>query len=257
MTAANYDFTGKVAVVTGAGGGMGRECAIAFARAGASVVVADIAVGIGKETVELITSAGGSAVFAATDVSQEADVAALVDAAVATYGGLDHAVNAAAIEIETQLLADSETADFDRLMSVNVRSVYLCLKYEIRAMLARGGGSIVNIASTNSFRPRRKQSGYTTSKHAVLGITKASAIEYAPLGIRINAIAPGAIDTPMLRHAMESRGSSEASIVEQLSLIGRLGHVDEIANAALWLCSEQSSFTVGHTLAVDAGYLVR
>jgi NAD(P)-dependent dehydrogenase (short-subunit alcohol dehydrogenase family) len=251
------DFTGRVALVTGGASGMGRATAQAFADAGASVVVADIAVEGGQETTETIHAGGGSASFVRTDVSQAADVEAAVNEALSRFGGLHCAVNAAAIETETTLLADCEESTFDRLIAVNLKSVFLCLKYEIRAMLQGDGGAIVNIASTNSFRPLPKQSVYTATKHAVVGMTKTAAIEYAGSGIRVNAIAPGAIDTPMLRGAMAARGSKEEDVLARLSLTGRFGTTSEIASAALWLCSPESSFTVGHVLAVDGGYLAR
>lgn len=251
------DFTGKVALVTGAASGMGRATALAFAAAGARVVAADVAVESGEETVKLIGQAGGEASFVRTDVSQAADVEAAVAAAVSSYGGLDCAANVAAIEIETTLLADCEESTFDRLVAVNLKSMFLCLKYELRAMLQRGGGAIVNIASTNSFRPLPKQAVYTATKHGVIGLTKTAAIEYAGSGIRVNAVAPGAIDTPMLRGAIAARGSDEAEVVRRLSLTGRFGDPSEIANAVLWLCSDEASYTVGHTLAVDGGYLAR
>ena len=170
---------------------------------------------------------------------------------------LDCAANVAAIETETTLLADCDEATFDRLVAVNLKSVFLCLKYEIRAMLERGGGAIVNIASTNSFRPLPKQAVYTATKHGVVGLTKTAAIEYAAAGIRINAVAPGAIDTPMLRGAMAARGSAEQDVLARLSLTGRFGQPAEIAHAVLWLCSDESAFTMGHVLAVDGGYLAR
>ena len=251
------DFAGKVALVTGAAGGMGRATAQAFAAAGAKVVAADIAADEGEQTAKLIRGNGGEAVFVRTDVSDAADVEAAVATAVNEYGGLDCAANMAAIETETTFLADCEEATFDRLVAVNLRSIFLCLKYEIRAMLQRGGGSIVNIASTNSFRPLPKQAVYTATKHGVIGLTKTAAIEYAGKGIRVYAVAPGAIDTPMLRGAIAARGSDEAEVISRLSLIGRFGDPTEIANAVLWLCSDRSTYTIGHTLAVDGGYLVR
>ena len=251
------DFASKVALVTGAAGGMGRATAQAFAAAGAKVVAADIAADEGEQTAKLIRGNGGEAVFVRTDVSDAADVEAAVATAVNEYGGLDCAANMAAIETETTFLVDCEEATFDRLVAVNLRSIFLCLKYEIRAMLQRGGGSIVNIASTNSFRPLPKQAVYTATKHGVIGLTKTAAIEYAGKGIRVNAVAPGAIDTPMLRGAIAARGSDEAEVISRLSLVGRFGDPTEIANAVLWLCSDGSTYTVGHTLAVDGGYLAR
>jgi glucose 1-dehydrogenase len=251
------DFSGKVALVTGAAGGMGHATALAFAAAGAQVVAADIAVDGGEQTVADIRAAGGEAVFVRTDVSRADDVQAAVERAVSSYGGLDCAANMAAIETETTLLADCEEATFDRLVAVNLKSIFLCLKYEIRAMLQRGAGSIVNIASTNSFRPLPKQAAYTATKHGIIGLTKTAAIEYAGAGIRVNAVAPGAIDTPMLRGALAARGSKEADVIARLSLVNRFGDPAEIANAVLWLCSDQSSYTMGHVLAVDGGYLAR
>jgi NAD(P)-dependent dehydrogenase (short-subunit alcohol dehydrogenase family) len=252
-----YDMTGKVALVTGGAQGMGRAIAYAFADAGCSVVVADISVAGGEETVTTIRNSGGAASFQSCDVADATQVEQLVSFAVSTYGRIDYAVNAAAIEGESVPLAELDDDLFDRLQAVNVRSVYLCMKHEINAMLVTGGGAIVNIASTNSFRPQPHQAAYTTSKHAVLGLTKSAAIDYAPKGIRINAIVPGSIDTPMLRNAMARRGRDEKDVISRLSLLGRFGRPDEIAAAALWLCSDASSFTVGHALAVDAGYLAR
>ena len=251
-------FDGKVALVTGAASGMGRAIALAFAAEGAKVVAVDVNDDGGAETVSLLAAAGGTGRYVHTDVANAAEVDAAVAEAVGGYGGLHAAVNAAAIETESSALVDCEEAAFDRMMAVNVKGVFLCMRAELRAMVAQGtGGTIVNFSSTNAFRPQPHQAAYTTAKHAITGLTKAAAIDYAGQGIRINAIAPGSIDTPMLRNAMERRGRSEADVVSRLSLIGRFGTVDEIAAAALWLCSDESSFTMGHTLAVDGGYLAR
>ena len=255
------DFTGEVVLVTGAAGGMGRAIAVAFANAGAHVVMGDVDEASGAET-ERIVGEKGDGVFVRTDVSDATSVAALVAAAVDRYGALHCAVNAAAIENETRTLHECPDDDFERMHAVNVRGVFLCLKHEIAAMLGNeagpaGRGSIVNIASTNSFRPQHDQPAYTASKHAVMGLTRSAAIDYAAQGIRINAICPGVIDTPMLRNAMARRGRDPQDVVKRLSLVGRFGTPEEIAAAALWLCSDASSFTLGHALAVDAGYLVR
>lgn len=258
MGAVGVSFVGEVALVTGGAGGMGRAISTAFAAAGAKVVVADVDDVGGAETIRLAEAAGGEAVYVWCDVSSAAAVEAAVGVAVDRFGGLHCAVNAAAIENETLPLADCDDEVFDRMQAVNVRGVFLSMKYELRAMLAAGTrGAIVNIASTNSVRPQPNQPAYTTSKHAVLGMTRSAAIDYAAHGIRINAILPGSIDTPMLRNAMERRGRVESEVVSRLSLIGRFGRPDEIAQAALWLCSDGASFTMGHALAVDAGFLAR
>ena len=259
MSAMSYDFQGRTALVTGGASGMGQATALAFAEAGANVVVADVAVEGGKETVATIEQAGGHAVFVPTDVADAAAVEALVHEAVSTYGSLDFAMNGAAIENETGPLAECPDAVFDRMISVNLKSVFLCLKYEIRAMARNGqrGGAIVNIASTNAFRPQPNQPAYTASKHGVLGLTRAAAMDYAAAGIRINAVCPGAIETPMLMGAIEARGRDPQEVADRLSLLQRFGQPSEIARAVLWLCSEESSFTVGHALAVDGGYLAR
>ncbi len=252
-------FDGRSAIVTGGAGGMGRAIALAFSAAGSRVVVSDVADAGGEETVALIRAAGGEAIYLHTDVSSDAEVRAMVDLAVSSYGGLDFAVNAAAIEFEVDYLADLAESDWDRMIDVNLKSVFLCMKHEINAMLGtdREGSAIVNIASTNSYRPQAHQSAYTASKFGVLGVTKSAAVDYAPRGIRINAICPGSIDTPMLRGAMEKRGRDPQEVADRLSLIGRFGTVDEIAAAALWLCSGAAGFTMGHALAVDGGYLSR
>ncbi len=251
------NFDGKSVIVTGGSGGMGRATAEAFAAAKAQVVVADLS-DAGEAVADAIRSGGGTAVFQRVDVADAASTEAMAQRAVDEFGRLDYAVNMAAIEGETERLADLDIGTFDRIIAINLRSIFLSMKYEIRAMLASGhGGAIVNIGSTNSFRPQPHQSGYTASKHGVIGLTRSAAIDYAGDGIRINAICPGAIDTPMLRNAMEQRGRGQEEIIARLSLVGRFGRPDEIAKAAMWLCSDDSSFTVGHALAVDGGYLAR
>ena len=249
---------GRVALVTGAASGMGRAIALAFAAEGAAVVVADVAVEGGERTAAEIADKGGRVLFSRTDVSDGADVRAAVDLAVREFGGLDHGVNAAAIENETQPLADCDEETYDRMLAVNLRSVFLCMKYEIRAMRTQGrGGTVVNIASTNSFRPQPHQAAYTASKHGVLGLTRAGAVDHAADGIRINAVCPGAIETPMLMGAIAARGRDPQEVAGRLSLFGRFGSPDEIARAVLWLSSDDSTFTTGHALAVDGGYLAR
>jgi NAD(P)-dependent dehydrogenase (short-subunit alcohol dehydrogenase family) len=195
--------------------------------------------------------------FVHCDVSDPASVSAAIAVTTGRFGGLHCAVNAAAIENETVPLHECDDDAFDRIQSINVRGIFLSMKHEIRAMLAGSGGAIVNIASTNAVRPQPNQPAYTASKHAVLGLTRSAAIDYAGRGIRINAICPGSIDTPMLRNAMQRRGRNPEEAVARLSLIGRFGTPQEIANAALWLCSDDASFVIGHPLAVDAGYLAR
>ena len=258
MGTTTMSFDGEVAFVTGAGGGMGRAISIAFAEAGAIVVLADIDVEQGRQSERLARAVGGDAVFVATDVSDAEQVAAAVAVAVDRYGRLDCAVNAAAIENESVPLHECGDDAFDRMQRINLRGVFLSMKHELRALLAGGGGgAIVNIASTNSVRPQPNQPAYTASKHGVLGLTRSAAIDYAARGIRINAICPGGIDTPMLRSAIERRGRDAGDVARRLSLNGRFGRPEEIAAAALWLCSDGASYTLGHALAVDAGYLAR
>jgi glucose 1-dehydrogenase len=250
------DLTDNAVIVTGATGGMGRAITARLAAAGADVVATDLSDAGADALLASAPAGGGSITFVAGDVSVSDDVAEVVATALRLHGHLDAAVNAAAIEFETVPLAECGDDDFDRMMRVNVRGVFLCMKHEIAAMLDAGRpGSIVNIASTNSFRPQHDQPAYTASKHAVLGLTRSAAVDYAGRGIRINAICPGAIDTPMLRNAMERRGRDAASTARRLSPLGRFGEPDEIAEAALWLVSPASSFTTGHALAVDGGML--
>jgi len=245
-------FAGKSVLVTGAAGGIGRAAALAFAGAGARVAVVDVDAKGGEDTVALIAQAGGEAFFVKADVSQSAQVEAMVAAVVERWGRLDCAFNNAGIEIEHLPLADSDEATFDRLIGVNVKGVWLCMKHEIRQMLKQGGGTIVNTASVAGLVGAPLMPLYAASKHAVVGLTKTAAAEYGKAGIRVNSVCPGIIRTPMLERALEREPRRENSIVKAHP-IGRLGEAEEIANAAVWLCSDAASFVTGHQLAVDGG----
>lgn len=246
------DFAGKSVLVTGGASGIGRAAALAFAREGARVTVSDVDDAHGEQTVGLIRAAGGEAIFVKADIAQAAQVEALIARTVAAWGRLDCAFNNAGIEIEHLPLAESDEATFDRLMSVNVKGVWLCMKHEIRQMLAQGGGAIVNTASVAGLIGAPLQGIYAATKHAVVGLTKTAAVEYGRAGIRVNTVCPGIIRTPMLDRALEREPSREKSI-RKVHPIGRLGEAEEIANAALWLCSDKASFVTGHQLAVDGG----
>jgi NAD(P)-dependent dehydrogenase (short-subunit alcohol dehydrogenase family) len=252
------DLRERVAIVTGAGMGMGAATALLLAARGASVIVADINKVAAEEIAQSIVAKGGKAHVVVTDVAEETDVVNLVDAAVAFFGRLDCAVNNAAIAPDLLPIADADMSIFDRIMRVNLRSVMLCMKYEIRQMLKQGtSGSIVNIGSVSSVRPQANNVAYVAAKHGVIGLTKTGSVEYAAKGIRINAVLPGAIDTPMLRHALQDTGFREEDFAPALSLFGRFGRPEEVAEASAWLCSDAASFVTGHSLAVEAGYLTR
>jgi NAD(P)-dependent dehydrogenase (short-subunit alcohol dehydrogenase family) len=246
------NFEDKVVLVTGAGGGIGRGTALAFARAGARVVVADIAAAAGEETAALVQAAGGQAVFIRTDVTRAGQVQAMVAQTVATYGRLDCAFNNAGIEEEHMRLADCSEETFDRIMGINVKGVWLCLKYQLAQMLEQGGGAIVNTASVAGLVGAPKMAAYSASKHAVLGLTKSAAIEYARKGIRVNAVCPGVIRTAMYERAVAADPQIGLAAA-QMHPVGRLGEVDEVAAVVLWLCSDAASFVTGHAHTVDGG----
>jgi glucose 1-dehydrogenase len=250
---------GKVAIVTGAAEGMGEATARLFAQAGAKVLAADVNVEVGEATVQRIVSAGGTASFIRADVSKAQDVEAMVKAAVERYGRLDCAVNNAGVSPDNEPLANLIEAEWDRVIGVNLKGTALCLKHELQQMLSQGhGGAIVNIASVSGFRPQPNNGAYNASKHGVIGLTKTASLEAAPLGIRVNAVAPGGIDTPMIRRAFEATGWTEADFAPAISLIeNRLGRPEEVAQASLWLCSDLASYVTGVTLPVDAGYTSR
>ena len=245
---------GKVAIVTGAAMGMGEATARLFAAAGAHVLVSDIDEKQGQATAEQIQADGGSAAFCATDVSRAADVENMVATAVELFGRLDCAVNNAAVTPDTHPIAELDEAEWDRILAVDLKGVALCLKYELSQMLEQAdGGAIVNIGSVSSFRPQPENAAYVAAKHGVIGLTKTASLENAPKGIRVNTVCPGAIDTPMIRGALETVGLTEAEFAPVISLFGRFGKPEEVAQASLWLCSDAASYVTGIAMSVDGG----
>ena len=246
---------GKVAVVTGAGGGIGRAASEIFAREGASVVVADINVTSGEETAHLVEKAGGKAIFLKCDVSKAEDAEALTKAAVVNFGGLHCAFNNAGVEGEYARIADATEENFMLNYQVNMLGVFLCMKYQIRQMLTqREGGAIVNTASDAGLVGVKNLGQYSASKHAVIGLTKSAALDYATKNIRVNAVCPGPIRTPMLERIFEENPRiGEAMIAAQP--IKRQGEPHEIGDAAVYLCSDAASYITGHAMPVDGGYM--
>ena len=247
---------GKVALVTGAGSGIGRATALVFAREGAKVVVSDIVVAGGQETVQQIEAAGGEAIFVKVDVSQAADVETLITQTVETYGRLDCAFNNAGIEGGMKLTIDCTKEEFDRTIAVNLTGVWLCMKYEVQQMLSQGGGAIVNTASAAGLVGFPSLPDYVASKHGVVGLTKTAALEYAKSGIRVNAVCPGVIQTPMVeRGAQLSPGFDELAL--SMEPVGRFGQPAEVGEAVVWLCSDAASFVTGHPMVVDGGLVAQ
>ena len=247
-------FDGKVALVTGGNSGIGRAAAIAFAREGARVVIAARRIPEGEETVQIIKDAGGHALFAQTDVSQGDVVEAVLQRTLAAYGRLDYAFNNAGIAMLAPFLEVTE-ADFDRVIGINLKGVWLCMKAEMRQMLTQGGGAIVNMSSGYGLvSSSLGVSAYTASKHGIIGLTKAAALEYAKAGIRVNAVVPGWIRTPMVDEALENAPQLEARILDHKPG-GRMGRPEEVAEAVVWLCSDAASFVTGHSMIIDGGLL--
>ena len=246
------EFSGKVVLVTGAAAGIGMATAEAFAAAGARVIASDVDVENGQVVVQSITANGGDAVFIPCNVADAEQVQSLVNQIEADYGRLDCAFNNAGIEIERGKLADGDEAVFDRIMDVNVKGVWQCMRFEIPLMLKSGGGAIVNTASVAALGAAPKMSIYAASKHAVLGLSRSAAVEYGKQGIRVNAVCPAVIDTEMFRRAaaIEPR---KAEFAAAMHPVGRIGKAEEIAAAVLYLCSDGAAFTTGIALPVDGG----
>ncbi|MEH2452615.1 SDR family oxidoreductase [Nostoc sp.] len=251
------EFDGKVAIVTGGSSGIGKATAIAFGKAGAKVVVAARRDSEGKETVNLIKQAGSEALFVKTDVAQVSQVEALVSKTVETYGRLDFAFNNAGINGGNAPLHEQSLEQFDQLMAINVRGLFLCMKFEIVQMLRTGGGVIINNSSVGGLVAVPRLGPYDASKHAVMGLTKSAALDYAKLGIRINAVNPGLIDTDMTSSFAETMGDAETASQQLASMVpmGRVGKPEEIASTVVFLCSEAASYITGQSLVVDGGYV--
>ena len=251
-----YDFTDQVALVTGGSSGMGLATAQAFAEAGAAVVLADVNEAALNAAAEALTTAGHDALGVVCDVSQEDQVDAMVNQAVTTFGRLDMAFNNAGIQAPPTDAADERAETFDRVNGINLRGVWACMKHELRQMRAQGSGAIVNCSSLGGLVGLPGRAAYHASKHGVIGLTRSAALEYAPRGIRINAVCPGTIETPMVTD-MIAKGELSVPDAVANQPIGRLGRADEIAAAVLWLSSPGASLIVGVALPVDGGYTAR
>jgi len=246
---------GKVALVTGSGSGIGRQSALTFAREGASVVVADWEPNAGRETVRLIEDSGGQAIFVKMDVSKAGEVESLVQQTVEAYGCLDVAHNNAGIEAQMLPIVDSTEENWDQVLAINLKGVWLCLKYEIPAMMAQGRGAIVNTSSVLGVLGTKNVAPYIASRHGVIGLTKAAALEYADFGIRVNAVCPSITDTPMVRRA---RGGAQVPREHTANYpIKRLVDPQEVAEAVVWLCCDRASYLNGHSLLIDGGLSVQ
>jgi NAD(P)-dependent dehydrogenase (short-subunit alcohol dehydrogenase family) len=253
----NGDFTGKVAFVTGAASGIGRAAALAFARAGAGVVVADVSEQGNQEMARLIEEQGGRAVAVRCDVTRAEDVKAALAKTVEAFGRLDFAFNNAGIEPRKPApTAEYEEEEWDRIIDTNLRGVFLCMKHEIPLILKQGGGAIVNTSSGAGVIGIKGSPAYTAAKHGVIGLTRATALDYAAQNIRVNAVCPGYIDTPMMGRFTGGTPEGRAKVIAE-EPVGRMGKPEEIAAAVVWLCSDTAAFVVGHALVIDGGQTVQ
>ena len=251
----NRGFAGKVAFVTGAANGIGRAAALAFAREGASVVVADVSEQNNQATARMIQELGGHALAVRCDVSRAEDVKRALNATIETFGRLDFAFNNAGIEYTIKPAADVTEEEWDRIIDIDLRGVFLCMKYEIPLILKQGGGAIVNTSSGAGVRGFKGGAAYVAAKHAVIGLTKSVALDYASSNIRINAVCPGIIDTPMMDRFSGGTAEGRQAVIAQ-EPVGRMGNPEEIAATVVWLCSDAASFVVGHAMVVDGGQTV-
>ena len=251
----NSSFQNKVAFVTGAGNGIGRATALTFAREGANVVVADISEQGNEETVRLIEKLGASALSVRCDVSQAGQVEAALDKTIQSFGRLDFAFNNAGVEQPITATADITEDEWDRIARINLRGVFLCMKYELPLLLKNGGGVIVNTSSGAGVKGIKGQAAYCAAKHGVIGLTKAAALDYAPSNIRVNAVYPGIIATPMMQRFTGGTREGEQRVIAQ-EPVGRMGTPEEIAAAVVWLCSDAAAFVVGHAMVIDGGQTV-
>ncbi len=248
-------FEGKVALVTGAASGMGLATARAFAEAGAAVVLADVREGLAKAETQKLKDAGHKAIAVPCDVSEEAQVAVMVERAVSEFGRLDAAFNNAGVMARIAFTADSTREDWERVIGINLRGVWSCMKYELRQMVRQGSGAIVNNASVGALTGNPGIGSYIASKHGVVGLTRTAALEYIKQGIRVNAINPGLIDTQIARDVVSGDEQAYNEIAKSVP-IGRAGRPEEIASVVLWLCSSGASYVVGHALTVDGGMTI-
>lgn len=251
-----YDFSGKTAFITGASSGIGEAAAMAFAKSGASVAVVDVNADLGGRVVNSIEKVGGKAIFLKCDVSSGAQVKEAVEKTISVFGNLNFAFNNAGTEGQSAPTADCTEENFDRVINVNLKGVWLCMKYQIPQMLKQKKGAIVNCSSVAGLIGFAGVPAYVASKHGVIGLTRTAALELAKANVRVNAVCPGIIQTPMI----ERFTHGEAQIQQQLVAgepVGRVGNPEEVANAVLWLCSDQASFVTGHPLAVDGGWVAQ